>query len=81
VSAIWERDTGGLWRPLAPASFPAEAASHDLVENAPQMLPLAGSPQLTILGREVRLGLDRAADPQPADGLRQSRRRLPVPGP
>jgi hypothetical protein len=56
VSAIWERDTGGLWRPLAPASFPAEAALHDLVENAPQMLPLAGSPQLTILGREVRLG-------------------------
>ena len=28
----------------------------DLVENAPQMLPLAGSPQLTMLGREVRLG-------------------------
>jgi hypothetical protein len=29
---------------------------HDLVEQAPQMLPLAGSPQLTVLGREVRLG-------------------------
>jgi hypothetical protein len=28
----------------------------DLVEQAPQMLPLAGSPRLTILGREVRLG-------------------------
>jgi RecB family endonuclease NucS len=26
------------------------------VEEAPQMLPLAGSPQLTVLGREVRLG-------------------------
>jgi hypothetical protein len=29
---------------------------HDLVEQAPQMLPLAGSPRLTVLGREVRLG-------------------------
>lgn len=29
---------------------------HDLVEKTPQMLPLAGSPRLTILGREVRLG-------------------------
>jgi hypothetical protein len=27
-----------------------------LVQQAPQMLPLAGSPQLTVLGREVRLG-------------------------
>jgi len=27
-----------------------------LVGNAPQMLPLAGTPQLTVLGREVRLG-------------------------
>jgi hypothetical protein len=29
---------------------------HDLVQVAPQMLPLAGSPRLTVLGREVRLG-------------------------
>jgi hypothetical protein len=29
---------------------------HDLVQEAPQMLPLAGFPQLTMLGREVRLG-------------------------
>lgn len=29
---------------------------HDLVREAPQMLPLAGTPQLTVLGREVRLG-------------------------
>ena len=28
----------------------------DLVQEAPQMLPLAGSPRLTVLGREVRLG-------------------------
>jgi hypothetical protein len=41
---------------VTPAAYPAEAALHDLVEEAPQMLPLAGSPRLTVLGREVRLG-------------------------
>jgi hypothetical protein len=45
-----------VWRPLAPAAYPAEAALHDLVQQAPQMLPLAGFPRLTVLGREVRLG-------------------------
>ncbi len=33
---------------------------HDLVERAPQMLPLAGAPRMTVLGREVRLGPGRA---------------------
>jgi hypothetical protein len=33
---------------------------HDLVQEAPQMLPLAGSPRLTVLGREVRLGTGSA---------------------
>jgi hypothetical protein len=56
VTAIWGSDGGGQWRPLTPAAYPAEAALHDLVESAPQMLPLAGSPRLTVLGREVRLG-------------------------
>ena len=51
VSIIWAADPGGAWRPLARAGFPAEAALHDLVERAPQMLPLAGSPRLTVLGR------------------------------
>jgi hypothetical protein len=50
----------GHWRALDPASYQAEAALHDLVENAPQMLPLAGSPRLTMLGREVRLGTGSA---------------------
>jgi hypothetical protein len=53
---VWGSDSGGHWRPLTPALYPSEAALHDLVEQAPQMLPLAGSPRLTILGREVRLG-------------------------
>jgi hypothetical protein len=55
VAAIWGSGPEG-WRALTPASYPAEAALHDLVEQAPQMLPLAGSPRLTVLGREVRLG-------------------------
>src|SRR4029077_16374717 len=47
-------------RPLTPALYPSESALHDLVEQAPQMLPLAGSPRLTVLGREVRLGAGSA---------------------
>ena len=56
MTAIWGSDPAGVWRPLAPADYPAEAALHDLVQQAPQMLPLAGFPRLTVLGREVRLG-------------------------
>jgi hypothetical protein len=56
VTAIWGSGPGGRWRPLAVAAYPAEAALHDLVQDAPQMLPLAGSPRLTVLGREVGLG-------------------------
>ena len=41
---------------MAPVGFPDEATLHTLVEEAPQLLPLAGSPQLTIVGREVQLG-------------------------
>jgi RecB family endonuclease NucS len=56
VTAIWGTDPHGQWNALTPAAYPAEAALHDLVQQAPQMLPLAGSPRLTVLGREVRLG-------------------------
>jgi hypothetical protein len=56
VTAIWGSDGEDRWRALEPAGFPAEAALHNLVQQAPQMLPLAGSPRLTVLGREVRLG-------------------------
>ncbi len=57
MTAIWGSDTSGKWRALEPSGYPAEAALHDLVEQAPQMLPLAGSPRLTVLGREVRLAV------------------------
>jgi hypothetical protein len=55
MSAIWHNGGDG-WRLLAPSGFPAENALHSLVEQEPQILPLAGSPNLVILGREVRLG-------------------------
>src|SRR5260221_8296884 len=54
VTAIWGSEPGGRWQPLPPAAYPAEAALHDLVEQAPQMLPLAESPRLTVLGRAAR---------------------------
>jgi hypothetical protein len=55
VTGLWRNDGSG-WSLLAPSGFPAEAALHDLVEEAPHLLPLSGSPQLAVLGREVVLG-------------------------
>jgi hypothetical protein len=66
-----DRDLGlgfGLgWQPLAPVPYSAEAVLHDLVETAPHMLPLAGSPRLTVLGREVRLGAAAVPATGPAE--------------
>ena len=55
MNSIW-RNHGGKWTLAAPSGFPDEATLHELVEDAPQTLPLAGLPSLTIVGREVRLG-------------------------
>jgi hypothetical protein len=55
MTAIWTNDGEG-WALLSPAGFPDEASLHSLIEQSPQLLPLAGSPRLTVLGREVRLG-------------------------
>jgi hypothetical protein len=55
TSGIWSSDGSG-WTLLPTEAFPDEATLHTLVENAPQMLPLAGSPTLVMLGREVTLG-------------------------
>jgi hypothetical protein len=52
---IWTNQGSG-WQLLATTGFPDEDALHSLVERAPQILPLAGSPRLIILGREVLLG-------------------------
>ncbi len=55
VTAI-SRNDGEGWRLESPAGFGNEASLHDLVEQTPQLLPLSGSPAITVLGREVRLG-------------------------
>jgi hypothetical protein len=60
VNAIWGSDSNGGWRPLTLVPYPAEAVLHTLVQKAPAMLPLAGAPRLTMLGREVRLGAGAA---------------------
>ncbi len=59
MTAIWENDGNG-WRLMAPSGFPDEASLHALVEQAPNILPLAGGPRLVILGREVLLGANWA---------------------
>ena len=55
MTAIWQND-GTSWHLLVPTGFPNEATLHDLVEQAPHLLPLAGSPRLIVIGREVQLG-------------------------
>jgi hypothetical protein len=55
VTAIWENDGEG-WRVASPSAFEAEAQLHDLVERAPELLPLSGTPSLVVVGREVALG-------------------------
>lgn len=52
MTAIWQND-GTSWHLLVPTGFPNEATLHDLVEQAPHLLPLAGSPRLIVIGREV----------------------------
>ena len=55
MTAIWQDDGTG-WSLLAPTDFPDEQTLHDLVEETPQILPLAGDPRLVVLGKEVALG-------------------------
>jgi hypothetical protein len=55
VTSIWTTSESG-WSLLSPSGFPDEATLHSLVEEAPQLLPLAGEPQLIVLGREVPIG-------------------------
>ena len=43
-----------------PTVFPREPTLHYLVEQAPHLLPLAGTPRLIVVGREVQLGSGRA---------------------
>jgi len=58
-TAIWISDHAN-WKQLQPTGFEDEKALHDLVEEAPQLLPLSGAPQLAVVGREVQLGANSA---------------------
>ena len=55
MSGIWT-NTGEGWELGSPLSFQDEATLHSLIEQNPQILPLAGSPSLTVLGSEIQLG-------------------------
>ena len=59
MTAIWH-SAEGKWSLLQPVGFQDEATLHTLAEATPELLPLAGSPLLAILGREVRLGAGAA---------------------
>ena len=55
IPGIWTEGDEG-WRLSRPDGFPDEATLHRLIEQNPDMLPLAGAPRLVILGSEVGLG-------------------------
>ena len=55
MSGIWTKNDG-RWRAASSRDFESEKELHDLVEDNIGMLPLAGSPRLFVLGREVPLG-------------------------
>ena len=54
MTAIWRNDGDG-WSVSTPTGFADEAELHRLVEEVPELLPLAGSPGLVVIGREVPL--------------------------
>ena len=55
MTAIWAND-GERWKQLPPVPFELEEKLHDLIEVAPEMLPLSGTSELFVLGREVTCG-------------------------
>ena len=55
IPGIWTKDDE-VWKLSRPEGFPDEATLHSLIEETPEMLPLAGAPRLMVLGREVLLG-------------------------
>ena len=55
MTGIWT-NTGEGWKLGSPKTFQDEATLHGLIKENSQLLPLAGSPRLTVLGSEVQLG-------------------------
>ena len=60
MAGIWINQTGDEWKPAAARPFPYEQTLHELAARNPQLLPLAGSPQLVVLGSEVWMGSGKA---------------------
>ena len=59
MAGIWT-NTGEGWELGSPQAFEDEATLHTLIEQNPRLLPLAGSPNLCVLGSEVYLGVGYA---------------------
>ena len=55
MTGIWT-NRGEGWELGSPQAFPQETTLHSLIEKNPQLLPLAGSPRLAVLGSEIQLG-------------------------
>ena len=55
MAGIWI-NSGAEWELGSPQDFQDEATLHHLIQENPQLLPLAGSPRLSVLGSQVRLG-------------------------
>jgi RecB family endonuclease NucS len=52
----------GAWSMQQAARYENEQALHDMVMRTPELLPLSGSPRLTVIGREVGLPTSGYAD-------------------
>lgn len=55
MAGIW-MNTGKGWDLGSPQPYDDEATLQSLIKQNPQLLPLAGSPSLTLLGSEVQVG-------------------------
>jgi hypothetical protein len=60
MPGVWAKDGNDRWRPLTATGFVSEADLHSLIEQTPAMLPLAGTPTLAVVGKEVDCGRERA---------------------
>ena len=61
MSGIWVKNENG-WRTAASQKFGLEKDLHRLAEENIHMLPLVGSPNLVVIGSEVRVGSGKRAD-------------------
>lgn len=59
MTGIWT-NSEKRWRLESPQAFNDEETLHRLVVENPELLPLAGSPRLTVWGDEVLLGIGYA---------------------